>query len=155
MASQYIIDYQCIIASLSLNELRIPPYLCHTCIFTRGQFRPSGIVIACVCVSVRLSMCLCVCINHLLVRTITHQPFTLESPNLDERRKTPWLRCLLFLGVIDLDLQGQIKLESRILPHFELVCTIVYCFGGWLTLIFNVKFNLQIQIYPILSLSIQ
>ena len=57
--------------------------------------------------SVCLSVCLCVCINHLLVRTITHQPFTLESPNLDERRKTPWLRCLLFLGVIDLDLQGQ------------------------------------------------
>ena len=52
--------------------------------------------------------CVCVCINHLLVRTITHQPFRLESPNLVERRKTPWLRCLLFLGVIDLDLQGQI-----------------------------------------------
>ena len=75
-------------------------------VFTRGQFWPSGIVIACVCVSVRVSVC--VCINHLLVRTITHQPFTLESPNLDERRKTPWLRCLLFLGVIDWDLQGQI-----------------------------------------------
>ena len=64
--------------------------------------------------SVFLSVCLCVCINHLLVRTITHQPFTLESPNLDERRKTPWLRCLLFLGVIDLDL------------HFELVRTITF-----------------------------
>ena len=58
--------------------------------------------------SLSASVCLCVCINHLLVRTITHQPFTLESPNLDERRKTPWLRCLLFLGVIDLNLQGQI-----------------------------------------------
>ena len=76
--------------------------------------------------SVCLSVCLCVCINHLLVRTITHQPFTLESPNLDERHKTPWLRCLLFLGVIDLDLQGQIQLESRILPHFELVRTITF-----------------------------
>ena len=76
--------------------------------FTRGQFWPSSIVIACVCVSVRVSACLCVCINHLLVRTITHQPFTLESPNLDARRKTPWLRCLLFWGVIDFDLQGQI-----------------------------------------------
>ena len=29
-------------------------------IFTRGQFWPSGIVIACVCVSVRVSECLCV-----------------------------------------------------------------------------------------------
>ena len=35
-------------------------------IFTRGQFWPSGIVIAPVCVSV--SVCVCVCINHLLVR---------------------------------------------------------------------------------------
>ena len=26
-------------------------------LFTRGQFRPSGIVIACVCVSVRVSVC--------------------------------------------------------------------------------------------------
>ena len=75
---------------------------------------------ASVCVSVWM------CINHLLVHTITHQPFTLESPNLNERRKTPWLRCLLFLGVINFDIQGQIWLESRILPHFELVCTITF-----------------------------
>ena len=42
---------------------------CHTkccIIFTRGQFWPSGIAIACVCVSVRVPVC--VCINHLLVR---------------------------------------------------------------------------------------
>ena len=95
-------------------------------IITRGQFWPSGIVIACVCVSVRVSVCVCVCINHLLVRTITHQPFKLESPNLNRRCKTPWLRCLLVLGVIDLDLQGTILLESRILPHSELVCTITF-----------------------------
>ena len=69
-------------------------------IFTRGQFWPSGIVIACVCV--------CVCINHELVRTITHRPFKLGSPNLDQRCKTPWFGSLLFLGMIDLDLQGQI-----------------------------------------------
>ena len=71
-----------------------------------------------------LCICQCVCINHLLVRTITHQPFKLESPNLKHRCKTPWLRCLLFWGVIDLELQGQIQLESQILPHFELVRTI-------------------------------
>ena len=68
--------------------------------------------------SVYLSVC--VCINHLLVRTITHQPFKLESPNLKYRCKTPWLRCLLFWGVIDLELQGQIERESRILPHLSL-----------------------------------
>ena len=58
----------------------------------------------CLCIC----QCVCVCINHLLVRTITHQPFKLESPNLKHRCKTPWLRCLLFWGVIDLELQGQI-----------------------------------------------
>ena len=74
----------------------------------------------CLCIC----QCVCVCINHLLVRSITHQPFKLESPNLKHRCKTPWLRSLLFWGVIDLELQGQIQLESQILPHFELVRTI-------------------------------
>ena len=57
---------------------------------------------ASVCVSVRP------CVNHELVRAITHHPFKLGSPNLDHRCKRPWLRSLLFLGVIDLDIQGQI-----------------------------------------------
>ena len=73
---------------------------------------------ASVCVSVR------VCGNHLLVHTITHHPFKLGSPNLDHRCKRPWLRSLLFWGVIDLDLQGQILLQSQKLPHLELVGTI-------------------------------
>ena len=59
-------------------------------IFTRGQFWPSGIVVACVCVSVSL------CVNHLLVRAITRDPFKLGSPNLEHRCKRPWLRSLLF-----------------------------------------------------------
>ena len=82
-------------------------------VFTRGQFWPSGIVVACVCV--------CLSVNHQLVRAITHQPFKLESPNLDQRWKRPWLRSLLFCGTIDLELQGQIELKSQNLPHFELV----------------------------------
>ena len=41
-----------------------------------------------------LCVCQCVCVNHLLVRTITHQPFKLESPNLKHSCKTPWLRSL-------------------------------------------------------------
>ena len=73
-------------------------------LFTRGQFWPSGIVIGCVCGSV----CPCVCINHELVRTITHRSFKLGSPYLDQRCKIPWFRSLLFWGMIDLDLQGQI-----------------------------------------------
>ena len=79
---------------------------CSQAIFTRGQFWPSGIVIACVCGSV--CPCVCVCSNHELVRTITHRPFKLGSPNLDQRCKTPWFGSLLFLGMVDLDLQGQI-----------------------------------------------
>ena len=53
-------------------------------------------------------LCVCVCVNHLLVRAITCRPFKLESPNLDQKSKTPWLRSLLFWGLIDLELQGQI-----------------------------------------------
>ena len=86
-------------------------------LFTRGQFWPSGIVVACVCVCV----CVCLSVNHQLVRAITHQPFKLESPNLDQRWKRPWLRSLLFCGTIDVELQGQIELKSQNLPHFELV----------------------------------
>ena len=59
-----------------------------------------------VCVSVRPPVC--VWGKHLLVRAITHHPFKLRSRNLDHLCKRPWLRSLLFLGVIDLDLQGQI-----------------------------------------------
>ena len=70
---------------------------------------------ACVCV------CVCLSVNHQLVRAITHQPFKLESPNLDQRWKRPWLRSLLFCETIDLELQGQIELKSQNLPHFELV----------------------------------
>ena len=88
---------------------------CASFVFTRGQFWPSGIVVACVCV------CVCLSVNHQLVRAITHQPFKLESPNLDQRCKRPWLRSLKFFGTIDLELQGQIELKSQNLPHFELV----------------------------------
>ena len=70
-----------------------------------------------------LPACVCVClfVNHELVRAIIHQPFKPGSPNLDQRCKRPWLRSLLFCGVIDGDLQGQIGLESQNLPYFWLV----------------------------------
>ena len=101
------IEYLCY-ADHSRNLLPRSAFTCNISnfheafLFTRGQFWPSGIVIACVCGSV------CVCINHELVRTITHRPFKLGSPNLDQRCKTPWFGSLLFLGMIDLDFQGQI-----------------------------------------------
>ena len=55
------------------------------------------------------------------VRAITHYPFKLGSPNLDQRCKRPWLRSLLFCGTIDRKLQGQMALQSQNLPHFEFV----------------------------------
>ena len=78
--------------------------------------------------SLSASVCVCVhqCVNHEFFREITHDPFQLGSPNLDHRCKRPWFRPLLFLGVIDLDLQGQIKLHSQNLPHFELVRAITH-----------------------------
>ena len=84
-------------------------------LFTRGQFWPSGIVVACVC------LCVCLSVNHQFICAITHQPFKLESPNFDQRCKRRWLRSLLFFGKIDLELQDQIVLKSQNLPHFELV----------------------------------
>ena len=77
------------------------------------------------CHRLRLSVCVCVCVcvsvNHQFVRMITCHPLKLQSPKLDQKCKTPWLRSLLFLGFIDLDLQGQIELKSQNLPHFGLV----------------------------------
>ena len=84
-----------------------------TYVFTRGQFWPSGIVVACVCV--------CVCLS-----VITRDPSRLGSPNLDQRCKRPWLRPLLFFGLIDFDLQGPIQHESQNFPHFELVRSITH-----------------------------
>ena len=90
------------------------------------QFWPSGIVITCVSVCVRVYVFVSLCVNHLLVRTITRDPFKLESPNLDQRCKRPWLGSLLFWRAIDLDLQDQISLKSLNLPQFELVHTITH-----------------------------
>ena len=73
----------------------------------------------CRCLRLSVSVSVCVCGNHMLVCEITHHPFELGSPNLDHRCKRP--RSLLFWRVIDPDLQGQIKLQSQNLPHFELL----------------------------------
>ena len=72
-----------------------PWYYCHCLLYCTVMFLPEasfGLRVLSLPVSV------CVCINHGLVRTITHHSFKLESPNLEQRRKRPWLRCLCFLG---------------------------------------------------------
>ena len=89
-----------------------------------GPFYPRPVLAFGYCRWLRLSVC--VCGKHLLVRAITCHAFKLESPNLDHKSKTPWLRSLLFWGVIDLELQGQIKLKSKKLPYFELVLAIIH-----------------------------
>ena len=59
----------------------VRPSVCHT-FLPEASF---GLRVLSSPLSVYLSVC--VCINHLLVRTITHQPFKLESPNLKHRCK--------------------------------------------------------------------
>ena len=129
--------------------------------FTRGQFWPSFIVVACVCVC----MCVRVSVNYEFVRAITPQPFKLGSPNLDQRCKKLWLSALLFCGMIECDLQGQIEPQRQNLPHSELVHAITHhqlklefpnleqkCIlalfkslhiWAWLKLIFNSTFNFK------------
>ena len=74
------------------------------------------------CHRLSLSVCMCVCVsvNHQFVREITCHSIKLQSPKLDKKCKTPWLRSLLCRGFIDLDLQGQIEIKSQNLPHFRL-----------------------------------
>ena len=88
-----------------IQTLEIYTYFCLDCFCY-----PRPVLAFGYCRCLRLSVCVCVrpCVNHELVRAITHDPYQLGSPNLDRKCKRPWLRSLLFLGVIDLDLQGQI-----------------------------------------------
>ena len=67
------------------------------CIF-QTHFYPRPVLAFGYCRCLRVCVCVCVClsVNHQLVRAVTHQPFKLESPNLDQRCKRPWLRSLLF-----------------------------------------------------------
>ena len=50
-------------------------------------------------------------------RGFTCHPFKLQSPNLGQKCILVWLRSLLFWGLIDLDLQGQIwHQKSKFIP---------------------------------------
>ena len=73
------------------------------------NFYPRPVLASGYCRCLRLSVCVSgrPSITK-FVRTITHQPFKLGSPNLVQRCKRPLSRSLLFCGAIDLDLQGQI-----------------------------------------------
>ena len=60
------------------------------------SFYPRPVLAFGYCRCLRVCVCVCLSVNHQLVRAVTHQPFKLESPNLDQRCKRPWLRSLLF-----------------------------------------------------------
>ena len=108
-------------SSFSVKELGV---IVHKKVFSLCNMLPEASMAIGYCRCLRLSVRPCV--NHLLVRVITRDLFKLGSPNLNHRCKRPWLRSLLFWGVIDLYLQGQIYLWSQNLPHFEPVCVITH-----------------------------
>ena len=79
----------------------------YQCIFTRGQFWPSGIVIACVCLSVCVSVCVCVrqprnCPRHNSPRVQA------RTTKFGQKVHNNLVKVPIVLGAIDLDLQGQI-----------------------------------------------
>ena len=83
-------------------------------VFTRGQFWPSGIVVACVC------LCTCVCINHLFVRAITRDPLKLGSPNLDQRCKRLGYGPYCFGGKLTFTFKVKFNIKVRIYPILSL-----------------------------------
>ena len=131
------------------------PLSCVLRFVTRGQFWPSGIVVACVCLSVCPSVR--VCGKHLLVRAISHHPFKLVSLNLDHRCKRPWWRSLLLWGGDwHWPSRSNLTSNSKFTPFWACVChdsspievtiskfrTKMHCsdpyqFWAWLKLIFN------------------
>ena len=104
-------------------SVQLEPHRVWRCGSRRNDFYPRPVLAFGYCRCLRVCVCVCVrvSVNHEIVRAIIHQPFKLGSPNLDRRCKRPCWRSLLFCGVIDGDLQGQIELKSQHLPHFGLV----------------------------------
>ena len=70
--------------------------------------------------------CRCLClrvrpyVNYNLVHAIARILFKLESPNLDQKRKTPWLRSLLFRVANVLDHQVKFNFKIRFYPNVSL-----------------------------------
>ena len=77
-----------------------------TQLFTRRLFcLQSGIVVPCACPRGRQSPA---------CRAITCHLFTLESPNFKQKRKTPWLRSILFRGWLTLTFKVTFNLQVTI-----------------------------------------
>ena len=116
-------NHQCIKEQMPLTIL---------CLFTRGQFWPSGIVIACVCVCVRVCAC-----QSLACPRDNSGPVQARlakfAPNMQKTLVKVPIVFVFFLFFFFFGGGGG--------------------GGGQLTLTFKVKFNLKVRIYPILSLS--
>ena len=76
----------------------------HSYIFTRGQFWPSGIVIACVCVC----PCVRVCVYQSLACPHDNSAVQAKITKFGSEMQNTLIKMPIILGVIDLDLQGQI-----------------------------------------------
>ena len=106
-----------------LVRLSVCPSVCLSHLFTRGQFWPSGIVVACVCVCVCLSVCLYVC-QSLACPRDNSGPVQARIAKFGPKMQKTLVKVPIVLGG-----------------------------GGQLTLTFKVKFNFKVRIHPILSLS--
>ena len=71
-------------------------------VFTRGQFWPSGIVVACICLPMYVSFCMS--IMSLSVRKL----FQSRTTKYGQKMHNTLIKSLLFWRFIDLNLQGQI-----------------------------------------------
>ena len=74
-------------------------------LFTRGQFWPSGIVVACVCVCV--SVCLSVC-QSLACPRDNSGPVQARVAKFSPKMQKTLVKVPIVFGAIDRDLQGQI-----------------------------------------------
>ena len=69
-------------------------------------------------------VCMCVSVNHQFVRTITCHPLKLQSPKLDQKCKTLWLRSLFcYWGSLTLTFKVTLNLKVKMYPILGLwVC---------------------------------
>ena len=76
-----------------------------------------------------LRLCVCPCVRVCVYQSLAcpHNNSSAVQTRITKfgsKKQTTLVKVLIDFGLIELDLQGQIPLESRILPHFELVRSI-------------------------------
>ena len=71
------------------------------------------IVVACVSLAICLRVRVRVCANLKIVQSITHRPIKLDSPKDGQKAQNTYIGKRSYWGAINLDLQGEIQLESQ------------------------------------------